>query len=114
MKSHGPIRFTIHWEFIYSICQTLYPLTRVRHRTRPALSTEESRNPALPVRLHDFSTSPAHHWKRAKVKVSNLYNKIANIRKDFVHKSSNDLSKNHVVVFVEDLFIRNMSKSGAN
>jgi len=23
-----------------------------------------------------------------------LYNKIANIRKDFVHKSSNDLSKN--------------------
>jgi len=28
-----------------------------------------------------------------------------------VHKSSNDLSKNHAVVFVEDLCIRNMSKS---
>ncbi|PYM06512.1 MAG: hypothetical protein DMF15_12835 [Verrucomicrobia bacterium] len=51
---------------------------------------------------------------RAKVKVSKLYNKITNIRKDFVHKSSNDLSKNDAVVFVEDLSIRNMSKLGAN
>jgi putative transposase len=40
-----------------------------------------------------------------------LHNQIANIRKDFIHKSSNDLSKNHAVVFVEDLSIRNMSKS---
>jgi len=49
--------------------------------------------------------------KKAKFKVSKLHNRIANIRKDFVHKSSNDLSKNHAVVFVEDLSIRNMSKS---
>jgi len=66
------------------------------------------------VRWQDFGTSPAHHWKKAKVKVSKLHNKIANIRKDFVHKLSNDLSKNHAVVFVDDLSIRNMSKSGAN
>jgi putative transposase len=64
--------------------------------------------------MQDFSTSPAHHWNRAKVKVSKLYNKITNIRKDFVHKSSNDLSKNDAVVLVEDLSIRNMSKLGAN
>jgi putative transposase len=51
------------------------------------------------------------NWKKAKFKVSTLHNQIANIRKDFVHKSSNDLSKNHAVVFVEDLCIRNMSKS---
>jgi len=41
-----------------------------------------------------------------------LYNKIADIRKDFAHKSSNGLTNNHVVVLVEDLSIRNMSKSG--
>ena len=40
-----------------------------------------------------------------------MYNKIADIRKDFAHKSSIDLSKNHGVPFVEDLSIRNMSKS---
>ena len=51
------------------------------------------------------------NWKKAKFKVSKLHNQIANIRKDFVHKSSNDLSKNHAVVFIEDLCIRNMSKS---
>src|SRR5215472_9480831 len=51
------------------------------------------------------------NWKKAKFRVSKLYNRIANIRKDFIHKSSNDLSKNHAVVFVEDLCIRNMSKS---
>jgi len=51
------------------------------------------------------------NWKKPKFKVSKLHNKIANIRKDFVHKSSKDLSKNHAVVFIEDLSIRNMSKS---
>src|SRR2546430_8357402 len=51
------------------------------------------------------------NWKKAKFKVAKLHNQIANIRKDFVHKSSKDLSKNHAVVFLEDLSIRNMSKS---
>src|SRR5215472_13857123 len=51
------------------------------------------------------------NWKKAKFKVSKLHRRIANIRKDFIHKSSNDLSKNHAVVFIEDLSIRNMSKS---
>jgi len=64
--------------------------------------------------LQDFRTSPAHHWKKAKVKVSKLHNKIANIRKDLVHKLSNDLSRYNAVVFVEDLSIINMSKSGRN
>src|SRR5215469_7142133 len=51
------------------------------------------------------------NWKKAKFKVSKLHNRIASIRKDFVHKSSSDLSKNHAVVFIEDLCVRNMSKS---
>jgi putative transposase len=51
------------------------------------------------------------NWKKAKAKISKLYTKIANIRKDFVHKSSNDISKNHAVVFVEDLQVKNMSAS---
>jgi putative transposase len=39
-----------------------------------------------------------------------LHTKVANIRKDFVHKVSNDISKNHAVVFIEDLQVGNMSK----
>jgi len=34
------------------------------------------------------------NWKKAKAKITKLHRKIANIRKDLVHKSSNDISKN--------------------
>jgi len=51
------------------------------------------------------------NWKKAKRRVTRLHSKIANIRKDFLHKSSKDISKNHAVVFVEDLQVKNMSAS---
>ena len=53
----------------------------------------------------------SNNWKRAKAKVTKLHSKIANTRKDFLHKSSNDISKNHAIVFVEDLQVKNMSAS---
>jgi putative transposase len=53
----------------------------------------------------------SRNWKKAKARITRLHAKIANIRKDFVHKSSNDISKNHAVVFVEDLQVKNMSRS---
>jgi len=40
-----------------------------------------------------------------------LHTKVANIRKDFVHQVSNHISKNHVVVCIEDLQVQNISKS---
>ena len=51
------------------------------------------------------------NWKKAKQRITKLHSKIANIRKDFVHKVSADISKSHAVVFVEDLQVRNMSAS---
>jgi putative transposase len=53
----------------------------------------------------------SRNWKKAKQRVTQLHSKIANIRKHFLHKSSNDISKNHAVVFVEDLQVKNMSAS---
>jgi putative transposase len=53
----------------------------------------------------------SNNWKKAKQRVTKLHRKIANSRKDFLHKSSNDISKNHAVVFVEDLQVKNMSAS---
>ena len=49
--------------------------------------------------------------KKAKRRVTRLHSKIANIRKDFLHKSSKDISKNHAVVFVEDLQVKNLRAS---
>jgi putative transposase len=51
------------------------------------------------------------NWRKAKACITKLHTKVANIRKDFVHKVSNDISKNHVVVVIEDLQVKNMSKS---
>jgi len=51
------------------------------------------------------------NWRKAKARVAKLHWKIANIRKDFLHQSSKAISKNHAVVFVEDLPVQNMSRS---
>lgn len=40
-----------------------------------------------------------------------MHHKIANIRKDYLHKISNKISKNHAIVYVEDLKVANMSKT---
>ncbi|MDQ2084934.1 transposase [Herbivorax sp. ANBcel31] len=40
-----------------------------------------------------------------------LHNKIANIRNDFLHKESTKLCKNHALIVLEDLKIKNMTKS---
>ena len=49
---------------------------------------------------------------KAKLKLGRLYQKIVNVRKDFLHKSTTAISKNHAVVVVEDLKVQKMTKSG--
>jgi len=51
------------------------------------------------------------NWRKAKTTVSRLQRKIANIRKDMLHKASTTISKNHAVVVVEDLRVANMTAS---
>lgn len=51
------------------------------------------------------------NWKKQKKKIARLYERIANARHDFLHKASTLISKNHAMVVVEDLKVRNMSKS---
>ena len=51
------------------------------------------------------------NWKKQKRKVTELYVRIADARKDYLHKASTMISKNHAVVVLEDLKIKNMSAS---
>lgn len=53
------------------------------------------------------------NWIKAKAKVTKLHSTIANVRRDFLHKTSTDISKNHAMVCIEDLKVGNMSKSAA-
>ena len=45
------------------------------------------------------------------LKVQRIHARIANVRRDFLHKATSIISKNHALVFVEDLQVKNMSRS---
>jgi putative transposase len=53
------------------------------------------------------------NWLKAKAKVTRVQIHIANARRDFLHKASTTISKNHATVYVEDLKVKNMSASAA-
>ena len=53
------------------------------------------------------------NWRKTKQKISCLHFRIANTRKDALHKTSTAISKNHAIVFIEDLRIKNMTKSAS-
>ena len=53
------------------------------------------------------------NWHKAKGKVQKTHTGIANARKDFLHKATAEISQNHALVCIEDLQVRNMSKSAA-
>ncbi len=58
-------------------------------------------------------TKFSNNWKKAKAKVKKLHQKIGNIRRDYLHKTTTTISQNHAMVCIEDLQVRNMSKSAA-
>jgi len=53
----------------------------------------------------------SNNWKKAKARVQKIHTSIANARKDFLHKTTTTISQNHALVCVEDLQVRNMSRS---
>ena len=58
-------------------------------------------------------TKFSSNWKKAKARITKLHTRIGNVRRDFLHKTTSTLSKNHAMVCIEDLQVRNMSKSAA-
>ena len=52
-----------------------------------------------------------NNWRKAKAKVQKIHTAIANARKDFLHKTSTTISQNHALVCIEDLQVKNMSRS---
>ena len=52
----------------------------------------------------------AKNYQKQKLKIAKLHQRIANIRKDFQHKLSLDIVKNHDVICLEDLDIQAMMK----
>jgi putative transposase len=66
---------------------------------------------ALLQRRLSRKTKFSRNWVKAKARVQQLHHRIANVRRDHIHKASHTISKNHAMAVIEDLRIRNMSAS---
>ncbi|WP_175691803.1 RNA-guided endonuclease InsQ/TnpB family protein, partial [Burkholderia anthina] len=56
-------------------------------------------------------TKFSNNWKKAKARVQRIHARIGNARRDYLHKCSTTISQNHAMVCIEDLQVRNMSRS---
>lgn len=55
----------------------------------------------------------SRNWAKAKAKVQRIYIRIANARRDYLHKATTTISKTHAMVCLEDLQVKNMSASAS-
>src|SRR5712664_1002260 len=53
----------------------------------------------------------SHNWHKAKRRVQAIHARIGHARRDYLHKATTTISQNHAMVCIEDLQVRNMSKS---
>jgi putative transposase len=55
----------------------------------------------------------SNNWRKSKAKVQRIHARIGNARRDYLHKATTTISQNHAIVYIEDLQVRNMSRSAA-
>ncbi|MCP5161063.1 MAG: IS200/IS605 family element transposase accessory protein TnpB [Hahellaceae bacterium] len=53
----------------------------------------------------------SHNWKKAKARIQKIHARIGNVRRDYLHKTTATISQNHAMIVIEDLQVKNMSKS---
>lgn len=58
--------------------------------------------------LHRHKQIGSANWKKAQIQIARLHRKIANIRKDTLHKLTTYLAKNHSRIGIEDLNVSGM------
>lgn len=86
------------------------------------LSTGESFDSPRPLRFYlkklarlqrSFSRKKkgSNNREKLKIKIARLYARISNIRKDFIHKLTTDLSRKNQTVAVEDLLVSGMVRN---
>jgi putative transposase len=55
----------------------------------------------------------SNNWNKSKAKVQHIHVRIANTRRDYLHKTSTSISQNHAMAAVEHLQVSNMSRPAA-
>lgn len=58
--------------------------------------------------MHRHKQIGSANWKKAQIQIARLHRKIANIRKDTLHKLTTYIAKNHSRIGIEDLNVSGM------
>ena len=66
---------------------------------------------ALAAKKEGRKLSNSKNYQKQRMKVAKIHEKIANMRRDFLHKLSTNLVKNHDVICIEDLSSKNLMKN---
>lgn len=82
--------------------EVVKPINSFR-RLKGKLAKEQRRS----SRKQKFS----NNWLKQKLKVQRVHAKIADVRRDFLHKLTSAICNNHAIVVLEDLRVKNMSAS---
>lgn len=53
------------------------------------------------------------NWRKVQLKIGLLHTRISNIRQDWIHKTTTTIAKKHGFVVIENLKLKNMSKSAS-
>ncbi|MGH8058083.1 MAG: RNA-guided endonuclease InsQ/TnpB family protein, partial [Candidatus Entotheonellia bacterium] len=53
----------------------------------------------------------SRNWQKQQARIRAMHTRIAHMRHNFLHQHSTEISKNHAVICVEDLQVKQMSKS---
>lgn len=66
---------------------------------------------ALAAKKAGRKLSDSKNYQKQRIKVAKIHEKIANKRRDFLHKLSTAIVKNHDIICIEDLSSRNLMKN---
>ena len=66
---------------------------------------------ALAQKSHTRKVKGSHNRRKAAQKIAKIHARVANVRKDFLHKFTTGLAKTKSAIVVEDLNVRGMTKN---
>ena len=66
---------------------------------------------ALAAKKANRKLSDSMNYQKQRIKVAKIHEKIANMRRDFHHKLSTSIVKNHDIICIEDLSSKNLMKN---
>src|SRR5699024_11324473 len=80
--------------------------SRRRHQAQVLVAQDKNRKVLLPRSLDSFT-----NWQKAQTIKAKYQAKVANQRKDYLHKVTTELVKKYDVIVIEDLKAKNLQKN---